>query len=165
MSSEGSVLTLRESRRPGVWARGQACVLPAAARRCGGRTRVLSSLSPDVLLSGLCISVPFHPQINPLLSWASRGSPASLGGGGHGPCGLRVVLPPRKGAEGGVAGRGGGSHVRCLPGSLPRRLLHFQVEKIDIEVLIAIGGALLIAALVLMCCFLCVYCKLAKVLR
>lgn len=155
MSSEGSVLTLRESRRPGVWARGQACVLPAAARHCGGRTRVLSSLSPDVLLSGLCISVPFHPQINPLRSWASRGSPASLGGGGHGALWFQGGSSP---TEGGGRGRSG-------PGSLPRRLLHFQVEKIDIEVLIAIGGALLIAALVLMCCFLCVYCKLAKVLR
>lgn len=155
MSSEGSVLTLRESRRPGVWARGQACVLPAAARHCGGRTRVLSSLSPDVLLSGLCISVPFHPRINPLRSWASRGSPASLGGGGHGALWFQGGSSP---TEGGGRGRSG-------PGSLPRRLLHFQVEKIDIEVLIAIGGALLIAALVLMCCFLCVYCKLAKVLR
>lgn len=49
--------------------------------------------------------------------------------------------------------------------TLPRCVLRFQIEKIDVEVMIAVGGALLIAAFVLMCCFLCVYCKLAKVLR
>lgn len=128
MSSEGSVLTLRESRRPGVWARGQACVLPAAARRCGGRTRVLSSLSPDVLLSGLCISVPFHPRINPLRSWASRGSPASLGGGGHGALWFQGGSSP---TEGGGRGRSGprGREPRALlarlsaqaPASFPGR--------------------------------------------
>lgn len=60
--------------------------------------------------------------------------------------------------------RGTQSRVPGGSGAVETKVLR-QVEKIDIEVLIAIGGALLIAALVLMCCFLCVYCKLAKVLR
>ena len=40
-----------------------------------------------------------------------------------------------------------------------------MIERVDVETMMAIGGALLIAAFVLMCCFLCVYCKLASVLR
>lgn len=40
-----------------------------------------------------------------------------------------------------------------------------MVDKVDVEVMIAIGGALLIASFFLLCCFLCVYCKLASTLR
>lgn len=65
----------------------------------------------------------------------------------------------------GRSGSWGREARALLAHTLPRCVLRFQVEKIDIEVMIAIGGALLIAALVLMCCFFCVYCKLAKVLR
>ncbi|KAF6317180.1 family with sequence similarity 24 member A [Rhinolophus ferrumequinum] len=40
-----------------------------------------------------------------------------------------------------------------------------MIEKVDTQIMIALGGSLLIAAFVLMCCFLCLFCKLASILR
>lgn len=119
-SSEGSVLTLRESASGGQasdGARGQACALPAAAGHRGARTRALSSPSPGLPLSGRCMSVPFRPRIAPVRSWAGRGSPAPLEESAARPCGSGVALPLPRGAREG--GREEGRRVRRSPTLCP----------------------------------------------
>ena len=83
---------------------------------------------------------------------------------------MGVVLPTRRSTWRLRRGHGGrGGEPQSLPAHppLPSCMPDFgtMIERVDVETMMAIGGALLIAAFVLMCCFLCVYCKLASVLR
>lgn len=39
------------------------------------------------------------------------------------------------------------------------------LDKVDVEVMIAIGGGLLAISFLLLCCFFCLYCKLASTLK
>lgn len=60
-----------------------------------------------------------------------------------------------------------GSECLITQSECSRNMFDFEgmADKVDVEVMIAIGGGLLIASFFLMCCFLCLYCKLASALR
>lgn len=66
----------------------------------------------------------------------------------------------------GWGGGGRGPTVTALH-VFARNMFGFEgmMDKVDVEVMITIGGGLLIASLFLMFCFLCLYCKLASTLR